>query len=164
MSRESYVNVYKPSVLDRLLDARELRHGQTLLQLEESILRDLQDLLNTRRPPEYQFASLESASRTVANFGLMDFAHLELLSPGGRQTVLDHIKSVIETYEPRLSSVEVIERSGESLEKLAKHDYHKGAIYLQIKARLKGNPGPEVSFETILELAKGAHTVKKELS
>jgi len=164
MSSEPFVNVYKPSVLDRLLDAREMRHGQTLLQLEESILRDLQDLLNTRRPPEEQFATLETASRTVANFGLMDFAHLELLSPRSREQVLDHIKIVIETYEPRLTEVEVMERSGEDLEKLAKNDFHKGAIYLQIKARLKGNPGPEVSFETILELAKGAHTVKKELS
>ena len=164
MSSEPFVNVYKPSMLDRLLDARELRHGQTLLQLEESILRDLQDLLNSRRPPQSQFASLPAVARTTANFGLMDFAHLELLSPAGRQSVLDHIKGVIENYEPRLTSVEVIERRGEELEKLAKNDYHKGALYLQIKANLKGNPGPEVSFETILELAKGAHTVKKELS
>lgn len=164
MSSEPFVNVYRPSIMDRLLKAKDLRHGQTLLQLEESILRDLQDLLNTRRPPEEQFVSLEAVSRTVANFGLMDFAHLELLSPDGRQHVLDHIKDVIETYEPRLTRVEVEERRGEDLEKLAKNDYHKGAIFLQIKARLKGNPGPEVSFETILELAKGAHTVKKELS
>lgn len=164
MSNDPFVNVYKPSMLDRLLDAKELRHGQTLLQLEESILRDLQDLLNSRRPPENQFISLPEASRTTANFGIMDFAHLELLSSAGRQAVLDHIRVVIETYEPRLSSVEVIERRGEELEKMAKRDYHKGAIYLQVKANLKGNPGPEVSFETILELAKGAHTVKKELS
>lgn len=164
MSSDPYINVFKPSILDRLLDARELRHGQTLLQLEESILHDLQDLLNTRRPPEEQFATLKAVSQTVANFGLMDFAHLEMLSPSGKQYVLDHIKKVIETYEPRLTAVEVFERSEEELEKIAKRDYHKGAIFLQIRARLHGNPGPEVSFETILELAKGSHTVKKDLS
>lgn len=164
MSSDPFVNVYKPSMLDRLIDAKEMRHGQTLLQLEESILRDLQDLLNSRRPPQHQFANLPAAACTTANFGIMDFAHLELLSQAGRQAVLDHIRNVIEIYEPRLSSIEVTERRGEDLEKMAKNDYHKGALYLQVKANLKGNPGPEVSFETILELAKGAHTVKKALS
>lgn len=156
-------NQFQPSLLDRLLNASSFRHRQTLLQLEQSILSDLQDLLNTRRPPEYQFEELHAVQKTVANYGLMDFVHLELLSPDGRQAVLDHIKNIIEIYEPRLTNVEVSERLVEDVEKVAKRDYHKGALYLQIKARLHGNPGPEVSFETILELAKGSHTVKKDL-
>lgn len=137
---------------------------QTLLQLEQSILRDVQDLLNTCRPPQGQFASLPDANKSVANYGIMDFAHLELMSPAGRNEVLDHIKEVIKTFEPRLTNVEVAERNPADVEKMAKKDYHKGAVYLQIKATLIGNPGPDVSFETILELASGAHTVKKDLS
>ncbi|MBL8825104.1 MAG: type VI secretion system baseplate subunit TssE [Planctomycetia bacterium] len=164
MSYEPNTNVFKPSLLDRLLDANEVRYGQTLLQLEESILSDLQDLLNTRSPPRDQFANLPDAAKTVANYGLMDFSHLEIQSRDDRMQILDHIKTLIETYEPRLHDVEVVERKQDDVEKMAKGDFRKGALFFQIKARLAGNPGPEVSFETILELSKGSHTVKKELS
>lgn len=164
MSYEPNTNVFKPSLLDRLLDANEVRYGQTLLQLEESILSDLQDLLNTRSPPRDQFANLPNAAKTVANYGLMDFSHLEIQSRDDRKQILDHIKTLIETYEPRLHDVEVVERKQDDVEKMAKGDFRKGALFFQIKARLAGNPGPEVSFETILELSKGSHTVKKELS
>lgn len=164
MSYEPNISVFKPSLLDRLLDVNDVRYGQTLVQLEQSILSDLQDLLNTRCPPRDQFALLPDAARTVANYGLMDFSHLEIQSRHDRQQILDHIKKLIETYEPRLHDVEVQERQSDEVEKIAKSDYHKGALFFQIKARLAGNPGPEVSFETILELSKGSHTVKKELS
>ena len=43
-----------PSVLDRLIDAESAgtptRQGYTLSQMEDAVRRDLEDLLNTRRP------------------------------------------------------------------------------------------------------------------
>jgi len=163
MSREFATDPFRPSLLDRLLAAQDLGRGQSLDDLEKSICRDLQDLLNTHRPPREQFEGLEYVSRSVANYGMADFSHLDFLSPKRLQVLLDHVKEVIETYEPRLRDVQVVGHSTDEVERIARRDFQHNAVYFQIRARLHGDPAPEVSFETILEVAKGTHTVKKEL-
>lgn len=163
MPRETAPDPFRPSLLDRLLDAPGVARGQSLDDIERSICRDLQDLLNTHRPPRDQFNGLEYAAKSVANYGMADFSHLDFLASKRLQLLLDHVREVIETYEPRLRDVRVVERPADDVEKVARRDFQHNAVYFQIKARLHGDPAPEVSFETILELAKGTHTVKKEL-
>jgi type VI secretion system protein ImpF len=165
----------QPSVLDRLIDATSGgtpdRPGYTLRQMEDAVRRDLEDLLNTRRPPENVpdadgrlepfFGGLEEVPTSVANFGLRDLAYFNTLTPELREEFARHIEKVITAYEPRLREVRVTVRDPQEVAEAKKNDYKKTALYFHIEARLNLDPSPEVAFETMLELTKGTHQVMK---
>jgi type VI secretion system protein ImpF len=165
----------QPSVLDRLIDAESGgtpdRPGYTLRQMEDAVRRDLEDLLNTRRPPENVpgpdgkmelfFGGLEEVPTSVANFGLRDLAYFNILTPELRDEFARHIEKVISAYEPRLRDVRVNVRDPQEVAEAKKQDFKKTALYFHIEARLNLDPAPEVAFETMLELTKGTHQVTK---
>lgn len=165
----------QPSVLDRLIDAESGgtpdRPGYTLRQMEDTVRRDLEDLLNTRRPPEETvgsdgvsepfFGGLEEVPTSVANFGLRDLAYFNILTPELREEFARHIERVISLYEPRLRDVRVTVRDSEEVAAMKKQDFKKTALYFHIDARLNLDPAPEVAFESVLELTKGTHEVSK---
>ncbi len=165
----------KPSVLDRLIDAASEgttdRPGYTLRQMEDAVRRDLEDLLNTRRPPESApgddgklepfFGGLKEAPKSIANFGLRDLAYFDTLTADVRAEFARHIEEVISTYEPRLRDIHVTVRDPTEVAEAKKQDYKRTALYFHIEARLNLDPAPEVAFETVLELTKGTHQVTK---
>jgi type VI secretion system protein ImpF len=165
----------QPSVLDRLVDAESAgspdRPGYTLRQMEDVVRRDLEDLLNTRRPPEETvgpngvpepfFGGLEEVPTSVANFGLRDLAYFNTLTPELREEFARHIERVIALHEPRLRDIRVTVRDPQEVAETKKHDYKKTALYFHIEARLNLDPAPEVAFESVLELTKGTHEVLK---
>jgi type VI secretion system protein ImpF len=163
----------QPSVLDRLIDAESAgtpdRPGYTLRQMENAVRRDLEDLLNTRRPPEVLqlpdgkaelfFGGLTDVPTSIANFGLRDLAYFDTLTPDLRNEFARHIEQVISTYEPRLRDVRVTVRDKDEVAAAMKNDFKRTAMYFHIDARLNLDPAPEVAFETVLELTKGTHQV-----
>jgi type VI secretion system protein ImpF len=165
----------KPSVLDRLIDAGSEgttdRPGYTLRQMEDAVRRDLEDLLNTRRPPESApgddgkpepfFGGLEEVPRSIVNFGLRDLAYFDTLTADVRAEFARHIEQVITTYEPRLRDIHVTVRDPAEVAEAKKQDFKRTALYFHIEARLNLDPAPEVMFETVLELTKGTHQVTK---
>jgi type VI secretion system protein ImpF len=165
----------QPSVLDRLIDAESAgtpdRPGYTLRQMEDVVRRDLEDLLNTRRPPEFVtgptgrpepfFGGLEEVPTSIVNFGLRDLAYFNTLTPELRNEFARHIELVIGAYEPRLRDVQVSVRDPLQVAETMKGDYKRTAMYFHIEARLNLDPAPEVAFETVLELTKGTHQVMK---
>ncbi|MBJ7314337.1 type VI secretion system baseplate subunit TssE [Rugamonas sp. CCM 8940] len=75
-------------------------------QYKSLIARDLEALLNTRTAiPDDLLASLPRCRRSIANFGLTDFAQLCLSSSEDRKEICDRLKLAIERHEPRLSKV-----------------------------------------------------------
>jgi len=165
----------QPSVLDRLIDAESVgtrdRPGYTLRQIEDAVRRDLEDLLNTRRPPEIVtgddgkpelfFGGLEEVPTSIANFGVRDLAYFDTLTPELRNEFAHHIEQVINIYEPRLKDVHVTVRDPAQVKEIQKSDFKRTAMYFHIEARLALDPAPEVFFETMLELTKGHHEVMK---
>jgi type VI secretion system protein ImpF len=101
-----------PSLLDRLAPVAENRGeiGSRRAEdtIEESIVRDLEMLLNTRReeflvPPEF-----EQTAASIVNFGVPDLAKCGSLSSGPEQVKLCRwIEEAIRTFEPRLCNVAV---------------------------------------------------------
>jgi len=97
------------SILDRLVPGEQeggaRRSADTI---EDSILRDLEMLLNTRReefliPPEF-----EQTATSIVNFGVPDLAKCGSLRSGPEQTKLCRwIEDAIRTFEPRLCNVAV---------------------------------------------------------
>jgi type VI secretion system protein ImpF len=165
----------QPSVLDRLIDAESGgtpdRPGYTLRQMENAVRRDLEDLLNTRRPPESVrgpdgrsepfFGGLPEVPTSIVNFGLRDLAYFDSLTPELRGEFARHIEQVITAYEPRLRDVRVTVRDSAQVAETMKADFKRTAMYFHIEARLNLDPAPEVAFETVLELTKGTHQVMR---
>ena len=97
------------SILDRLAPQDDGRGSRSRADsVEDSILRDLEMLLNTRReefliPPEF-----EQTATSIVNFGVPDLAKCGSLRSGPEQARLCRwIEDAIRIFEPRLCNVAV---------------------------------------------------------
>jgi type VI secretion system protein ImpF len=155
MARTSAESAVTLSVLDRLIDqdprnSREvaLTRAQSLRQFKESLRRDLEWLLNTRRvavPPE---ESLKEVNRSVYIFGLPDFSGYALSSPQDQTRLLRYIQTATKLFEPRLANVRVVPIEAGLIS--------ARTMRLRIEGLMLVDPAPEhVSFDTVLELTSG---------
>jgi type VI secretion system protein ImpF len=159
MSRTDNEVRVTPSVLDRLLDfepelTREplASRAKSLRQLKQSVRRDLEWLLNTRRVATEIPADLKEVSRSLANYGLPDFSGISIENPAEQKRMRREIQETIATFESRLENVVV------TLE--GKRDTER-ALRFRIDARLKVEPAPEpVTFDTVLQLGSGQYNVQ----
>jgi type VI secretion system protein ImpF len=157
------MNEYNPSLFDRLTDP-SLLQGQcrySAHQLEQSVIRDLCELLNTKRPPDVLFAGLTFVPRSIANYGLRDMTLLESNSLTQREELARHIVEVINLFEPRLSNVEVVARDPIDVQGERPQTFRIAAMYFRIRATLNVDPIPidGVTFDTVFELNTGHHNV-----
>jgi type VI secretion system protein ImpF len=146
------------SVIDRLIDPSPRTAGdppitwaESVRRLKESLLRDLEWLLNTRRiaePAPDQYPEVQSS---VYHFGIPDISSLSADSDVSRLRLMRHIEKSIEIFEPRLMRVRVSPtgEGGEARE-----------IRFVVEALLRMDPNPErVVFDTVLETASGEFRV-----
>lgn len=160
---------FKPSLFDKLTDADSMgntnRGGYTESQMIRSVQRDLEDLLNTRRPTfrEMGIEDLKQLRQSVVGYGLPDFANLRGISEDMKQLICREIAESIATFEPRLTDIEVILKDTNVLKTELKEKYQLTAIYFHIAAKLRMDPCPPVAFETVLELTQGRHRVEGEV-
>jgi len=103
---------FAPSVWDRLMgeDARAAPDRAvsrlTLAQLKDTVARDLEALLNTRLViPKDLLTLYPKCSKSILNYGLVDFAGLCLTSSVDRKAICDCLTAAIGRHEPRLSKV-----------------------------------------------------------
>ena len=149
-----------PSVLDRLLDddpgvSREPPRGrdQVLREIKESVRRDLENLLNTRRrlfawPPE-----LKELDRSVVGYGIPDLAGGALGAARASEEFCRLLQTVLRQYEPRFTSVEV--------RPLANAEPLDRTLRFRIDALLIADPAPEpIVFDSTLKPATGDFEVK----
>jgi type VI secretion system protein ImpF len=136
------MNGFIPGLLDRLLGEHE--RPMSLEQYKDSVARDLEDLLNTRCAlPEEMMRAYPECVRSIANYGLLDFAGMCLSSTDDRARVCAALKAAIERHEPRLRNVQArLERDAGSINRIS------FAIY----GTLAGLPYSEaVSFDAVLQ-------------
>jgi type VI secretion system protein ImpF len=140
-----------PSVLDRLIDPQSAgtaaRHGYSLEQIEASVRRDVENLLNTHQsysdlPPDF----VES-EHSLLEYGMPDLVSLNAITPKQRQHIGHLVANVITEFEPRLRDVKVtlVDGSKES----------DPQLHFHIQARLNLEPYPELAFDTILKPTTG---------
>lgn len=142
------------SILDRLSEKQEWPTTQTasLRFLKESIRRDLEELLNTRRPLARELENYASARSSVLNYGLDDLSGIAPLSQGNVQELQQAVHRCIAEYEPRLHDVTVSAGNG--------NDLLRREIRLHIEATLPVHPSAEiVSFDTMLDLTSGMYSI-----
>jgi len=148
------------SILDRLIDLDPhtpadppANRSQSLRQLKESLRRDLEWLLNTRRNPEEATEAYQELFRSLYNYGLPDTTSIALNSPRDRQRLLRLVEQTIEIFEPRLvgARVHTIDDTSSG----------PRVLRFQIEALLKMDPAPEqVLFDTVLQLNTGEYQIK----
>ena len=101
-----------PSILDRLIDPESagtaIMTGYSAEKMYRAVLRDLEDLLNTRRTAGTLPASLDEVSSSIVAFGLPDISSTEAGSTSARQDIAIAIRAVIDRFEPRLQDVSVV--------------------------------------------------------
>jgi type VI secretion system protein ImpF len=157
---------YLPSVLDRLTDAESSgsgeRRGYSEEQLFAVVRRDLEELLNTRRPTfaELGIFNLTEVQKSVVGYGLPDFSNTRAITDETRRAIAKEVEDAIATFEPRLVDVQVTVHDARLMQEKLKEQYQQMAVYFHIEAKLRMDPSPPVAFETVLELAQGRHVVR----
>jgi len=157
----------RPSVLDRLLAGSDPNAGgvASVRELTESVRRDIEALLNTRRPSVQELGGEPSASprsgtrsdpwegrdelrRSVLSYGLPELSSFPR-SDESRLRLADLIREAIETFEPRLVPASL------RVEPVGPTDAN-GRLHFRIDGLLRIDPVSErVRFETLLEPGSG---------
>jgi type VI secretion system protein ImpF len=170
MPRADYEIRVTPSLLDRLIvkgpgasAETSAARTQSLRELEISVERDLNRLLNTRQCNPLRKRDLGRAGEDDATFagdgedspfgyGLPDFSSASVLSTLDQNRVRRAIELAIKLFEPRLILKEV-----KPLPSLNK----ERAFRFRIVAGLKVEPAPEpVTYETVFHLHSGEYKVE----
>jgi type VI secretion system protein ImpF len=149
-----------PSVLDRLIDyeptlTREppKSRGQVLRDLKQSIRRDLENLLNTRRRCKSWPENFDELELSLVNYGIPDMTGAALGSAAGRDKFREDCQTVLRLFEPRFTRVAV--------EMLGNVEPLDRTLRFRINAMLHAEPAPEpIVFDSALQPVTGNVAVK----
>jgi type VI secretion system protein ImpF len=149
-----------PSVLDRLIDLDPKSTQESLrsrnygvAELKQSVRRDLEWLLNTRRKVGDIPETLEEVSRSLAVFGLPDIISISAADPNEQKRLTKEIENAIRLFEPRFLDVRV------SLEPF---DIYDRSFRFRIEATLNSEPVPEpIAFDTVLQFGSNEFILKE---
>ena len=152
----------RQSVLDRLLDTEPRQSGDSPLswsesvsRLRNSVKRDIEWLLNTRRIPEPAGDDFPEVQQSVYHFGIPDISSLSRDSSETPEHLRRQIEECVRLFEPRLTSVQVLTRDAGS------DPHHR--LHFAIQALLDIEPNPErVMFDTVLEIGSGEFSITGE--
>ena len=146
------------SLLDRLIDedpdnSRESVQYRLLnvRQVKASVVRDLENLLNSRRDITVLPAEFHELENSVVTYGLKDFTGENTDSQKVRQTIRKDVERTIARFEPRLKNVKVDLETGDKKER---------NLSFRISAMLVVDPIREpVTFDTFFDSIRKEYVV-----
>jgi type VI secretion system protein ImpF len=161
MANPKFTKNIQQGLLDRLIDLdpqnrqeAPMTRPESLRQFRLAVKRDLEWLLNTTRMPIEIPEFCEEVNKSVLFFGLPDVASISLQNPGDEQRLLRSLEESIEMFEPRLARARVTSRDP--------YRSTQQSITFHVEAMLMIDPAPErIAFDTVLEVSKGAYSVKE---
>jgi type VI secretion system protein ImpF len=151
MARIDLDQPLQASLLDRLFDANpdlerdpSKPRGQHLRELRMAVRRDLEALLNTRRPYLDWSADLTELAQSLVNYGIPDFSGNNLASDDRREDFRMALENVIRAFEPRFVSVSIkMTDSGDESDRL---------LRFRIEALMYAEPAPEpLVFDSVID-------------
>ncbi|PZO74676.1 MAG: type VI secretion system baseplate subunit TssE [Mesorhizobium amorphae] len=139
------------SLLDRLVDLdpdwsedRPKSVGTQMDEIRESFRRDLESLLNTRRPPDSPPDALPELNDALVSFGVDGFYITALVTAQQREEFAQRLENRIRLFEPRFESVRV--------SVLPARNAAERSLRLRIEAAYVAAEGfPPVAFETAVD-------------
>ncbi|MEA1673591.1 type VI secretion system baseplate subunit TssE [Nitrospirillum sp. BR 11163] len=148
-----------PSVLDRLIQpvegptARAVGWNAALSQLKNSIRRDLEAMLNTRRRPGKLGNDVGELHRSPLQYGIPDFTAMSMAAPERQAAFGRALEVAIREFEPRLSSVAVtLLNGGRNLDR---------TLRFRVEAVIRLDPSPEpIVFESVLDPVSQTFLIK----
>lgn len=151
MARVDSKKKLRPSILDRLLDDEpeskiDSTQGthQKLIQLRNSVRRDLENLMNARLrvvEPSEEYIELE---KSLLNYGLPDLATVNITDLDKRKAFTVKMEKILREFEPRFKNVNV--------SYIENKDNIDRTLRFRIDATLYADPSPEiVIFDSVLE-------------
>ncbi|MHC2068069.1 type VI secretion system baseplate subunit TssE [Bremerella sp. T1] len=151
-----------PSVFDRLLDFEPYNsqetprsQTQTMREIRESVMRDLENLLNTRWRCKSWPPDMKELSNSLVNYGIPDFSSIDLSSEMDRNSLREAIEFAIRTFETRFVTV--------SVEIPPDHKKEDRTLRFIIRAELHATPAPEpIVFDSKLEPSDHLFHVKRK--
>ncbi len=146
---------FAPYLLDRLVDTAAddaMRPTLTLEQLKDTVARDVEALLNTRRGLDADSVQAYTRVRaSVVSFGLDDFASRSLSNTEDQAFVCKAIERAIADHEPRLRHVRV---------ELGPREASKQSLKFGIRAMLHVHPmQAPVNFDAVLQTSTQQYAV-----
>lgn len=151
MARVKSESLVTQSLIDRLTEYEDWPTTRiaSLRMYREGIKRDVEWLLNSRKPFVEEVEKYEMAANSVFNFGLPDLTQLHFRDPGA---IMMTILQMLRVYEPRIRDPRVhLVRSDELGRSMRFHV--DGLLMIE-------NGEEEISFDTVLEITSGEYEVK----
>lgn len=151
MSKTKNERPVTQSLVDRLTEHEQwpTTRGSSLRMYREGIKRDVEWLLNSRKPHVEMVDRYPAACDSVFNFGLPDLTYLR---GHDSNAVLLAILKALRTYEPRIREPRVY---------LVRMDDLARSIRFHVDGMLVLEDGEEeISFDTVLEIISGEYEVK----
>ena len=149
-----------PGLFDRLTDMPA--HGASggtvtrlsIEDLKDSVVRDLESLLNTRTAlTEQLLKRFPECDRSIVTYGLNDFAGRSLSSPDDRAFICVRLENAIARHEPRLRNVKA---------SLEVHEDSINSLNFAITALLVVSEASEpVNFDAVLQPSSLHYTISK---
>jgi type VI secretion system protein ImpF len=156
MAKSEIERTVQPSILDRLTDEDprssadpRITYAESLRQFKESVQRDLEWLLNTRRTPRPAGEEFEELRNSLYHFGVPDITSLSRDALESRVRLRSQVEEALALFEPRLAnvSISIHEMDGEA---------HRRELRFTVDATLRLDPTPEqVTFDTVLHFSSG---------
>lgn len=145
------------SVLDRLVDEKPESGFEPvpkrlldMRRIRELVIRDLENLLNTRSISEQPDGAFVEVNRSVLVYGIRDYTSLSPRSASVRRALKQDIERAVARFEPRLRNVRVQldpEETGHSLK-------------FRINAVIVVEPEKEpVQFDTVFDINRSQYTI-----
>ena len=161
MAAQKFEKNIQLGLLDRLIDLdprtsvdSSVSRAESLRLFRAAVTRDLESLLNSMRPQIELPETYKELEKSLLSYGLPDISSMSAENMRDQKRLLRSIESSIELFEPRLARVRVT--SGDRTKK------GDQTITFHVEAILLIDPVPErISFDTVLEISKGAYSVKE---
>jgi len=139
------------SLLDRLVDLHptdeidpNTSFGESMARLRESVRRDLEALLNTRRAALEWPQQLRDLDRSVVAYGVGDVSGQHVADATEREKFRASVETAIRTFEPRFQSFSVSLDEGT--------DDLNRRLGLRIEAMMHADPMPQsLIFNSLVE-------------
>lgn len=150
----------RASLLDRLLDFPDKQapgsdwyYIVSKRQILESVIRDLENLLNTRCSPIELPGSFKQLKESLIRYGLGDFTTENPESSLVRQKLCMEIEKSIAMFEPRLKKVIV---------RIEKGNHKARRLFFRISGVLAMEPLEEpVAFDTFFDLNRRQYIIAR---
>jgi type VI secretion system protein ImpF len=148
------------SVFDRLIDLEPGTNSDpqdsrfdSIRELKASVRRDLEWLLNSKRPVIDIDPGLEEVNRSIAVYGLPDFFGTQFSTTAQQKALVNQVEQAIRRFAPQLIDLKITYNPPNELER---------SLSFRIEARIDVEPSPEpIVFDTVLQLGSGEFGVKE---